>query len=186
MQTVRTFVLLSAVSLAALSMPLVGCEKKSESAKPAAGTSSAGKTDDHGHKDGDGHDHGKPAANKPADSHDGHDHGDGHDDGPTTQLGEQSVGGFNVKASRDGAITPGKDAAIDVWLTGGTAKVSAVRFWIGTQDGKGSVKAKAEIEKDNWHTHAEIPSPMPAGSKLWVEVETDKGEKHTIGFDLKS
>jgi hypothetical protein len=185
MQTIRTLALLSVVSFTAAAMPLGGCEKKAEPAKPAAGTSKPAKADDHAHKDGDGHDHDKPAAKKDADSHDGHDHGDGHDDGPTTELGEQKAGGFNVKASRDGAITPGKDAAIDVWVTGGTAKVAAVRFWIGTQDGKGSVKAKAEIEKDNWHTHAEIPSPLPTGSKLWVEVEDDKGVKSVVGFDLK-
>lgn len=180
MHNVRSIVLLSALSFAA---PLVGCEKKSEPAKPAAGTSEAAKPDDHAHTDGGGHDHDKPTAGQSADSHDGHDHD--HDDGPTTQLGEQPAGGFTVKASRDGAITPGKDAAIDVWVTGGTGKVSSVRFWIGAQDGKGSVKAKAEIEKDNWHTHAEIPSPLPAGSKLWVEIESDTGEKSVVGFDLK-
>ena len=73
-----------------------------------------------------------------------------------------------------------------MWVTGGTSKVAAVRFWIGAEDAKGSVKAKAELEKDNWHTHAEIPSPMPAGSKLWVEVETDKGERTVVGFELKA
>lgn len=185
MHTVRTLALLSAVSFAAVAMPLGGCEKKAEPAKPAAGTKAPVKADDHAHKEGDGHDHDKPAAKKPADSHEGHDHGDGHDDGPTTQLGEQKAGGFNIKASRDGTITAGKDAAIDAWVTGGTTKVAAVRFWIGTQDGKGSVKAKAELEKDNWHTHAEIPSPLPTGSKLWVEVEDDKGAKSVVGFDLK-
>jgi hypothetical protein len=137
---------------------------------------------------GDGHDHGAPTANKPADAHGDHDHADGHDHGPTTQLGEQTGAGFAIKASRDGEVVAGKDAAIDVWVTaagGGAAKVAAVRIWIGTQDAKGSVKAKAELEKDNWHTHVEIPSPLPAGSKLWVEVESDKGEKVIVSFDLK-
>ena len=73
---------------------------------------------------------------------------------------------------------------------GGTAKATAVRFWIGTQDAKGSIKAKAEVEdpKDpnRWHVHAEIPNPLPAASKLWVEIESSTGEKHVVGFDLKS
>ena len=70
------------------------------------------------------------------------------------------------------------------------AKATAVRFWIGTEDAKGSVKAKADIENpaepNRWHTHAEIPNPLPAGCKLWVEIETDTGEKVVGSFDLKS
>jgi hypothetical protein len=87
-------------------------------------------------------------------------------------------------------ILAGGDAPIDVWVTGGTAKVVGVRFWIGTEDAKGSIKAKAEIEfpaePNHWHTHAEIPDPMPAGSKLWVEVEDDKGGRSVASFDLKT
>lgn len=182
MPTVRTLALLSVMSFTAAAMPLGGCEKKvvpPTPAKPSSGTSTPAKADDHDHKAGDGHNHDKPAPKKDADSH------NGHDDGPTTELGEQNAGDFNVRASLDGEIAPGKDAAIDVWVTGGTAKVAAVRLWIGTQDGKGSVKAKAELEKDNWHTHAEIPSPLPKGSKLWIEIESDKGDKTVAGFDLK-
>lgn len=162
MQTIRTIAVLSTVSFVAIASTLGGCEKKADPAKPVAGAETPAKTDDHAHKEGDDHHH-----------------------GATTELGEQSEGGFAIKASRDGDVVAGKDAAIDVWVTGGTSKVAAVRFWIGTQDAKGSVKAKAELEKDNWHTHAEIPSPMPEGSKLWVEVETDKGERTVVGFDLK-
>jgi hypothetical protein len=104
--------------------------------------------------------------------------------GATTALGEKTAGVYNIKASRDGDITPGKDVPIDVWITG-TGKIAAVRFWIGSQDAKGSIKAKAELETDNWHTHAEVPSPLPEGSKLWVEVESDTGEKIRAAFDLK-
>lgn len=174
----------AALLLAAALIPLGGCDKASEAPKPAPANT---KPSDHDHKPGDGHDHGSHPA-KPADGHavgDGHDHGDDHDHGPTIQLGEQSVGAFAVKASRDGGITPGSDAPIDAWVTGTQTKVAAVRFWIGTQDAKGSVKAKAELEKDNWHTHVEVPKPLPDGSKLWVEVEDDKGEKTVAGFELK-
>lgn len=161
MQTIRTFVLVSAVFIAAVAASFGGCGRKAEPAKPAAEIRTPAKSEDHSHKNGDGH-----------------------DDGPTTQLGERIVGGFTVRASRDGGITPGKDAPIDVWVTGGSAAVAAVRFWIGAEDGRGSVKAKAELEKDNWHTHAEIPNPMPPGSRLWVEIESDKGERTLVAFDL--
>jgi hypothetical protein len=103
--------------------------------------------------------------------------------GATTALGEKTAGVYAIKASRDGDVTPGKDLAIDVWITG-AAKVATVRFWIGTEDARGSIKAKAELEKDNWHTHAEVPNPLPAGSKLWVEIESDTGEKTRAGFEL--
>jgi hypothetical protein len=171
MMTTRTIGLLVSASMLTLLVGLAGCDKKAQA--PAS--------DGHTHSEGDGHDHGTSVPGKTADSHD-----DGHGHGETVQLGEQTVDGMTVKASRDGAITAGKDAAIDVWVTGGTGKVAAVRFWIGTQDAKGSMKAKAELEKDNWHTHAEVPAPLPAGSKLWVEVELESGSKSVAGFELKS
>src|SRR5262245_63008336 len=72
----------------------------------------------------------------------------GHHSGKVIELGSKPIGPYSVRASRDeGPITPGKDAPIDVWVEGaGTPKVGAVRFWIGTQDAKGSVKARAQIE----------------------------------------
>lgn len=106
------------------------------------------------------------------------------------ELGTTTIGPFTVRASRDeGAIKAGGDAPIDVWLTGGDiAKVTAVRFWIGTGRGDDFVKGKADIEipsePNHWHTHAEVPSPLPAGSKLWVEIETE-GQKKVGSFELK-
>jgi hypothetical protein len=172
MNTVRTITLALAVPMLALTVGLTGCEKKAETpAKPAAGTTGATKADGHDHKDGDGHDH---------------DHKDGHGHGPKTELGSQSAGGMTIVAAREGDVTPGGDATFDISVTGGAGKPAAVRVWVGTQDGKGSIKGKAEAEGDGWHAHAEVPKPLPAGSKLWVEVETAKGEKHTVGFELKS
>ena len=102
-------------------------------------------------------------------------------------LGEQTVDGMTVKASRDDVeFTAGGEAPIDVWVDGGDGKgvgVTAVRFWIGTEDGRGSVKAKAAIEGDHWHTHAEIPATLPEGAKLWVEIERGD-ERSTTSFDL--
>jgi hypothetical protein len=160
------------------------CDKKPDPpAKPAAGASGAAKADGHDHKDGDGHNH------KAGDNHDhkgGDDHKDDHGHGPTTELGSQSAGGMTITAAREGGITAGGEASFDITVTGGGDKPAAVRAWVGAQDGKGSIKGKAEAEGDGWHAHAEVPKPLPAGSKLWVEVETARGEKHTVGFDLKS
>lgn len=116
--------------------------------------------------------------------------------GPIIELGSATIGPFTVRASRDqGEINPGGDAPIDVWLTpapetsgGDLSKLTAVRFWIGSESGVESVKAKASIENpsepNHWHTHAEVPSPLPQGSRLWVEIEVD-GRKHVGSFDLK-
>lgn len=176
MQVNRVLSLVCAVSMSGGLFSMGGCDRKHEPAKPVPSDAAE-------HKEGDGHIHSGQATEVPRDTKPGND--DEHHSGVITQLGEQSAGGYVVKASHDGEIVPGKDAAIDVWVTGGPAKVAAVRFWIGTQDAKGSVKARAEIERDNWHTHAEVPNPLPAGSRLWVEVETEKGEKTVVGFDLK-
>lgn len=102
------------------------------------------------------------------------------------ELGETTVEGMKVKASRDvGEIRPGGDSPIDIWIDGGLGTAASVRFWIGTEDAKGSVKAKADVEAAHWHTHAEVPDPLPAESKLWVEIELKDAKKHTTSFPLK-
>lgn len=177
---------LSLVSLI-LSVVVLGCEKAEdkqatkEPSKPAATTPPGGakpavaKEDEHGHDD---HDH--AAEEKPA-AVGGH-------GGEVIALGTSKLGVFEVRASRDKVeFKPGGDAPIDVWIDGGVGKgVTAVRFWIGTEDAKGSIKAKADIEDGKWHTHTEVPSPIPAGSKLWVEIEESGGKKTLGSFDLKT
>ena len=170
MNTLKTIAIASFYSLAML--PLASCGEGGS----GAASSTAGKAEDHGHDHADhdhDHDHAAPAAAEDA----------GHAHGATTQLGEQELGGYKIKASRDGDVKAGGDVPIDVWVTGG-AKIASVRFWIGTEDAKGSLKAKAEIETDNWHTHAEVPNPLPADSKLWVEIEAEGGAKTLAGFAL--
>jgi hypothetical protein len=98
-------------------------------------------------------------------------------------IGEKTVGSLKLVATMDEPVAPGGEGAFDVVITGGKPK--AVRFWVGTESGEGSVKAKAEEETpDNWHTHAEVPKPVPAGSKFWVEVEPPTGDTFKTSFDL--
>jgi hypothetical protein len=125
-----------------------------------------------------------------AEKHHGCEEEHGHPAGPPIELGTTACGAFTVKAARDNfPIKAGCDSPIDVWVTGGSAKVSTVRFWIGTENAKGSIKARAEIEvpaePNHWHTHAEIPNPIPAGSKIWVEIEAEGGAKGVCSFPLK-
>lgn len=166
-------VTLALAPLAAMSI-VTGCEEK----KSATASSSTTKVDDHGHDHGPSGEHSAPKAG----------HG-----GPVIALGDQTIGSLLAKATRDdGQIIAGKDAPIDVTVTPApeaSVKSVAVRFWIGTEDAKGSVKAKAEIENpqepNRWHVHAEIPNPIPSGSRLWVEIEDDKGGTSLGSFDLK-
>jgi hypothetical protein len=113
----------------------------------------------------------------------------GQHSGKLIELGAAKAGPFAIRASREEApVKAGGDAPIDVWVDSGP-KVSAVRFWVGLEDAKGSIKERAAIEDpakpNQWHTHAPIPDPMPAGSRLWVEIEGEGGTKGTASFDLK-
>lgn len=163
----------------AVAVMLIGCDRKPDAGKPMT-TSPAGapKHDDHF-----GHDHSAEEPTSP---------GAGHG-GEIVVLGTTKVGDVIVRAARDkGEIKPGDDTPIDVWLTtadGKPATVIAVRLWIGTEDAKGSIKAKADVEDPNqpshWHTYGEAPEPIPLEAKLWVEIEPTSGSKLVCSFDLK-
>ena len=154
---------------------------------PAAATAPAAAAHAHGDHDHDhAHgDHDHVHADGHAHSHEGGHGGMAHSHGPAVELGEQASGALTVKATREGDVTPGGELPVDIWVTGGTARVNSVRFWVGIESGKGSVKAKAALETDNWHNHAEVPSPLPEGSKLWVSVDLSDGTKSLVSFDLK-
>ena len=80
-------------------------------------------------------------------------------------VGLAGCGDDDSSGSGNGTDLPTK--TIDVTITGGKPK--AVRFWVGNEAGDGSAKAKADEESAGiWHTHVEVPDPMPAGSKLYA------------------
>jgi ABC-type Zn2+ transport system substrate-binding protein/surface adhesin len=132
------------------------------------------------------------ASEKPkADAHDhDHDHADGekhaHDEDHANplDLGTKTMAGLTLKAIQEEPVKAGGEGAFRLLITGGKPK--AVRFWVGAENGQGSVKAKAEEDTtDNWHTHIEIPDPLPSGSQFYAEVEPQTGAKFTVSFDLK-
>lgn len=174
----KRMVLMTSVLLAVAAFGCKESPPQPQAAEPAAAVSA--KKDDH-----DGHDH--AAGDDHKDESAAH-KGNGHHSEEVIELGETKNGEWTVRASRDkGVIKPGGETSIDVWVNGGKGDgVSSVRLWIGTENARGSIKAKAEIENDQWHTHTEVPNPMPEGAKLWVEIETDKGAKVVVGYDLKN
>ncbi len=130
---------------------------------------------DHDHDHAGEHDHDHRAPGKSG--------SDGHSHGAAKPLGDQTAGGFTVSATQEGTVAAGSEASVSLKFTGGTGKVTAVRVWIGSEDGKGALKAKADLEGDAWHAHAEAPLAL-YGARLFVEFETDGGAKATAGFDL--
>lgn len=178
---------LNAIVVLLVSLALTACERapqeRTQPTPPAAPTPAAAPAADAAPK----------SAPTAADAgHEGHDHAPkpvkpGHS-GESIELGTVEVAGHTVRASRDKQpVTAGGDSPVDVWIDESSGKnVTVVRLWIGTADAKGSLKAKADLEDGHWHTHVEIPDPLPAESKLWVEIEKTGAEKHVTSFDLKS
>lgn len=142
----------------------LGCEQKTDHVK--SGSSAAAQKDEHG---------------KEAGSHEGHDHaaeGSGHEHhaGEKHDLGVTKVGEFEVVASYSGAITPGREVDFELAIRGERAKVATIRAWVGVEDAKGSMKAKATPEGEGYHAEVEVPEPLPANSALWIEVESPAGQ----------
>ncbi|MCA9284198.1 MAG: hypothetical protein KDA22_03215 [Phycisphaerales bacterium] len=171
--TLAFAVLSSVVALAALG----SCGRHGET--QPGGTGPVATPDAHDH-DGDGH---------AGHDHDGDhgDHGDMGSHGAMVDLGTATIANFEVHCSRDeGDITAGGEIAVDVHVTGDLAPIAAVRIWYGAADAAGSIKARADIEdpKDpaHWHTHVEVPDPIPAEAAVWVELEIAGVGKRTASF----
>jgi hypothetical protein len=144
----------------ALSALLVSCGEK----KTAA-------ADDHGHPHTDGDAHGKPAAEAKADDHD---HGD------EVALGKFKAGELEIEAAQGhGMVEAGKEGHLIIKLPYKDDGASIVRAWIGTEDRTLSAVGKGEYapSHDDYDIHATAPSPLPADTKWWVEVEKPDGTK---------
>lgn len=180
-------VLATGLSLAVACLPIFGCERESSTSQTDARNPDDHAHDDHDHShehaDGDSHDHGH-------DHHDeaGHVHEPGHE-GQVVELGAATIGSFSVAAFREATVDAGKEIPISVKVTSrGASIAAAVRIWIGTEDARGSVKARAELagteENAHWHAHAEAPNPLAEGSRLWIEIEDAAGVLTMGSFDL--
>ncbi len=95
---------------------------------------------------------------------------DGH--GPEQKLGSMTIGAHTFEVVQAGDVAAGKEAAFDLVFAAGKPVPSTVRAWIGVESAEGSVKAKLGKEGDHTlHEHVQVPKAIPAGSKLWVEIE---------------
>lgn len=142
---------------------------------------------DDAHKDHkDDHKDHKDDAHKD-DAHKDHGHKDeAHAHGPEHALGTVDIGGFKVAVSQMGDVKPGGEGDFHVKVTGGTGKVAALRAWVGAQDGKGSSKTTAKMEGEgSFDAEMDVPDPIPAGGKVWIELELEGGKKAQGGIDFK-
>ena len=104
-----------------------------------------------------------------------------HDDphGAAQTLGSMTVGAHTFEITQFGDVAAGKEAVFELGFPQGKALPGTVRGWIGTEAGEGSRKNKFDKEGDAaLHAHLEVPATLPAGSKLWIEIE-DGGKTAT-------
>lgn len=99
-------------------------------------------------------------------------------------LGAQKISGFDVQVGQVAEAKAGEEAIFIITVKG-TGKPKSIRAWIGIESGQGSIRTKADEEGDGeWHAHHEVSKPMPANSKLWLELETAAG-KTKASFTFK-
>ena len=117
-----------------------------------------------------------------------HEHKDGEKDehkGEKKDLGKKKIGDYEVQVTQVVEVEPGKEAVF-VIKPKGQGEPKAVRAWVGVDSGKGSIKTKAEEEKEGeWHAHHQVSKPLPPKNQLWIELETGAGKK-MAAFDYKT
>lgn len=91
---------------------------------------------------------------------------------PMTTLESLKLGPYTVEPMYEEELS---DGHFNIRITGG--EVAAVREWVGPEDASGVTVVKTEIENDYHHGHVEMPNPIPADARLWIEIETPTGER---------
>lgn len=102
-----------------------------------------------------------------------------HKHGPDEKhkLGKKPIGDVTVSVIVIGEVEAGKPVQFDIKLYDVKAEPKAIRVWIGTEDGKGSTKAEGKKETTTYKGKVDVPSSIPQGAMLWVELETAEGTK---------
>ena len=115
-----------------------------------------------------------------ADEHAGHDHAaHAHSHGEAVSLGTVAIGQQQVVLSAAGALKPGGELHVELQFKPAVPAPKSVRVWIGPENGRGSLKAKAEAEKDapgEYAAHVEVPAALAADFQVWISVEPEAGE----------
>ncbi|MBA3683882.1 MAG: hypothetical protein H0W72_01375 [Planctomycetes bacterium] len=127
-----------------------------------------------------------------ADDHAGHDHaghGHGHDHKKAADAAGSNTAVINavtVTVSAAGAIVSGKTVELHLGITPEAPAPKAVRAWIGLESGKGSTKGKAHLHGSDSHVDVEVPSPLPEGSAVWIQVDPAEGASGKASVPLSA
>ena len=88
-------------------------------------------------------------------------------------LGELVLGTYKVRVFQVAPVTAGAEGDFDLDFEAGKALPTAVRGWIGSEDGVGSRKIRFAKETENgMHGHPEAPSPLAPDARVWIEIES--------------
>jgi hypothetical protein len=99
------------------------------------------------------------------------------------ELGTVQIGGYSVSAKQVGTLVPGEGATYELYVRGGP-EIKVVRAWVGTEEGRESVKTKAVKTPEYFDADLEIPDPIPEKSSVWVEIESADQQKARGAFPL--
>lgn len=91
---------------------------------------------------------------------------------PKTNLEALTIGNYEVQPFYAGELSQG---LINVRVSG--EEVGVVRVWVGPEDASGVMVVKAELEGDHYCGTMEMPDPIPADARLWIEIETPAGDR---------
>ncbi|MGK0155882.1 MAG: hypothetical protein ACI9SE_002849 [Neolewinella sp.] len=161
------------LSLPVLLLVACGGEKDHDNDKGHgdSGNAEAGHTDG---KDGDkGH---EEAGHEEGGDESGH--------GKSHSLGKMKAHGREFSIVQMGDIHAGEEGAVEIEFASGKDRIGTTRAWVGIESGEGSAKAKLDLEGTaTLHGHIDVPSPIPADSKLWFSFDIDgKVETRSIAY----
>ena len=100
-----------------------------------------------------------------------------HAQGEKHKLGRKQIGNYTVSVIIVGEVEAGKHVDFDIKLIDAKSDPKALRVWVGTENASGSKKAEGKKGAVTYTGEVDVPNPLPQGSKLWVELETDDGLK---------
>ncbi len=158
-----------------LTIALFGCEGKQESAvnsvqETPEAHDGASHTESH-------------AEESHTEGHDNSSHAHSHEEIEKTNY-ELTLANVALEVRYRGDGVPGGVLDVSLIAVGGD-KPATIRVWVGVESGKGSRKTKVHSHGATYHAHANVPSDLPEGSKLWIEVQTINGDKESGSIELQ-
>lgn len=98
-------------------------------------------------------------------------------------LGSTKIGAYTVSVTQESDYKPGGKTKYFMKPSGGQGEPTAIRAWVGTESGEGSLKVKAAYDSvdGDYDAVVEVPANSSADAKLWVEVEAG-GKREKASF----